>query len=72
MINLHQKYNHYLHSDRLLDAHDVHERVVSYGWTDNGVSLTGYYVLTEDHALYYDLQEQLIEKVKRCPTGTRA
>ncbi len=59
MINLHQKYNHYLHTDRLLDTADVHERVVSYGWTDDGKDLTGYYVLTECHALYYDLKEQL-------------
>ena len=72
MINLHQKYNHYLHTDKLLDCAEVYERVISYGWTDDGESLTGYYVLTEGHALYYDLKEQLIEKVKRCPTGTRA
>ena len=72
MINLHQKYNHYLHTDRFLDTADVHERVISYGWTDDGKDLTGYYVLTEYHALYYDLREQLIKKVKRCPTGTRS
>ena len=51
MVNLHQKYNHYLNTDRLLDCADVHERLISYGWTDDGVSLTGYYVLTEHHAL---------------------
>ena len=72
MINLHQKYNHYLHTDKLLDTADVHERIISYGWTDDGKDLTGYYVLTESHALYYDLKEQLIKKVKRCPTGTRS
>ena len=72
MINLHQKYNHYLNTNRLRGCAEGNERVVSYGWTDNGKDLTGYYVLTETHALYYNLQEQLIEKVKRCPTGTRA
>ena len=71
MVNLHQKYNHYLNTDRLLDCADVHERLISYGWTDDGVSLTGYYVLTECHELHYDLSEQLIKKVNRCPTGTR-
>ena len=41
MINLHQKYNHYFTLDSCLDTADVHERVISYGWTDDGKDLTG-------------------------------
>jgi len=63
MKNLHQTYGHYLHTDKLLDDHDINERVLSYGWTDDGEKLTGYYVLTEHHHLYYNLQDQLVEKV---------
>jgi hypothetical protein len=71
MINLHQKYNHYLKTDKILDEGGVHEKVITYGWTDDGKELTGYYVLTECHALYYNLKEELIDKENRCPTGTR-
>jgi hypothetical protein len=54
MINLHQLFNHYLNTDRKLDLRGVDERLIAYGWTDDGVDLTGYYILTERHALYYD------------------
>ena len=58
MINLHQKFNHYLHTEKKLDAQDVNERVISYGWTDNGQDLTGYYVYTENHKLFFDLKDR--------------
>ena len=67
MKNLHQRYNHYLNTDRLLDD-QTPERVVGYGWTDDGVSIDGYYVLTEGHILYYTLQDQLISKQSRTVT----
>ena len=69
MKNLHQTYGHYLHTDKLLDDHDINERVLSYGWSDDGSKLIGYYVLTERHHLYYNLNDQLIEKV---PSGQLA
>jgi hypothetical protein len=56
MVNLHQRYNHYLHSERKHDK--VNEKVIGYGWTDDGQDLTGYYVLTEKYKLFYNLQEQ--------------
>lgn len=62
MINLHQKYNHYLHTDKKLDSHDINERIISYGWTDNGKELTGYYVQTESYRLYYNFNEELTSK----------
>ena len=65
MINLHQKYNHYLHTDKILDDHDIHERIISYGWRDDGETVIGYYVLTENHILHYDLKERLLETKKR-------
>lgn len=62
MINLHQRFNHYLHTDRKIDLQDVNERVTSYGWVDNGKDLIGYYVITENHKLYYDLKENFLRK----------
>ena len=71
MKNLHQTYGHYLHTDKLLDDHDINERVLSYGWTDDGEKLTGYYVLTEHHHLYFNLKDQLVEKVPSESTAGR-
>ena len=64
-INLHQKYNHYLNTDKKLDLQDVDEKIISYGWTDDGKDLTGYYVITENHVLFYDLKDQFVSKEKR-------
>ena len=65
MINLHQRFNHYLNTDKKLDLRDVNERVISYGWLDNGTDLTGYYVLTENYELVYDLNDRFQYKVPR-------
>jgi|TARA_B100000085_G_scaffold237883_1_gene227132 hypothetical protein len=65
MINLHQKFNHYLHTDKKLDLDDVNEKVISYGWVDDGSELTGYYVLTENYELVYDMKDKFRHKVPR-------
>ena len=58
MINLHQRFNHYLHTNKKIDLQDINERIISYGWTDDGSDLTGYYVQTENYRLYYNLKEE--------------
>tara|TARA_R100000005_G_scaffold80844_1_gene48131 strand:- start:23 stop:262 length:240 start_codon:yes stop_codon:yes gene_type:complete len=65
MINLHQLFNHYLHTDKKLDLQDVNERLISYGWVDDGKNLTGYYVLTENFELIYNLKGEFQYKVPR-------
>ena len=42
------------------------EKVKAYGWTDDGLTIDGYYVLTENYKLYYNLEEQFthMEDVK--------
>lgn len=70
MINLHQLYNHYLHTDKKHEL--VDERIISYGWCDNGKDLTGYYVLTENHELLYTMKGNLVKKLDRKPENTRA
>ena len=37
MINLHRLYNHYLNTDKKHDL--VDERIISYGWRDDGEKL---------------------------------
>ena len=70
MINLHQLYNHYLNTDKKHDL--VNEKIVSYGWCDNGKDLTGYYVLTENHELLYTMDGYLDKKMSRKSENTRA
>ena len=33
----------------------VEERVKAYGWRDDGASIVGYYVTTENYQLQYDM-----------------
>ena len=57
MINLHERYGHYLNSNR---KHEITgERVLGYGWEDNGKEICGYYVLTEKHRMLFDLSGAL-------------
>lgn len=65
VINLHQKFNHYLHTEKTLDLQDVNEKVIGYGWTDDGSDLTGYYILTENHVLYYNMDDQFVSIIDR-------
>jgi hypothetical protein len=65
VINLHQKFNHYLHTEKTLDLQDVNEKVIGYGWTDDGSNLTGYYILTENHVLYYDMEDNFVSIIDR-------
>ena len=62
MINLHQHFNHYLGTDRKLDLQDINERVRGYGWTDDGSNITGYYLLTENHKMYYNMKQEFLYK----------
>ena len=65
MINLHQRYNHYLNTDKKIYCADVNECLISYGWVDDGKELIGFYVLTENFELVYNLDGQLKHKVPR-------
>ena len=65
MINLHERFNHYLNTNRLIDLQNVNERLISYGWVDDGRDLTGYYLLTEKYELVYNMKDEFRHKVPR-------
>jgi len=65
MINLHERFNHYLNTNRLIDVQDVNEKLISYGWVDDGKDLTGYYLLTENYELVYNMKDEFRHKVPR-------
>jgi hypothetical protein len=65
MINLDARYHEYLHSNKCFTINGVCEKVVAYGWTDDGVTIDGYYVLTKNYKLQYNMKEQCISMQQR-------
>ena len=58
MINLDTRYHDYLHTNKCFNIDGKCEKVVGYGWTDDGKDITGYYVLTKNYKLHYNLKEE--------------
>ena len=56
MINLDERYHDYLDGSKKLRIDGGEERVTSYGFTDNGSDIDGYYLTTENYQLKYNLQ----------------
>ena len=62
MINLDQKYESYVRNGtKKLRIDGVEERVRSYGYTDDGKDIDGYYLVTDNYTLYYNTNEQFIK-----------
>tara|TARA_Y100001970_G_scaffold122072_1_gene151325 strand:+ start:1079 stop:1306 length:228 start_codon:yes stop_codon:yes gene_type:complete len=55
MINLDKRYQSYLHGDKKLRIDGIEEKVIGYGYTDNGSDIDGYYLTTENYQLYYNM-----------------
>ena len=56
MINLDEKYQSYLDGGKKLRIDGIEERVIAYGYTDDGSSIDGYYLTTENYRLNYTLE----------------
>ena len=56
MFNLDERYQSYLTGEKELRIDGIEERVVAYGYTDDGSDIDGYYLTTENFHLKYDLQ----------------
>ena len=56
MINLDEKYHSYLEGTKKLRIDGIEEKVVAYGYTDNGSNIDGYYLTTPNYRLKYTLQ----------------
>ena len=54
MINLDARYESYLHTKKCFNINGQCENVIGYGWTDDGLTIDGYYVLTKNYKLYYN------------------
>jgi hypothetical protein len=58
MINLDERYHSYLSGQKKFRIDNVEECVKGYGFECDGSSIIGYYVLTENYRLSYNLKEQ--------------
>ena len=56
MINLDEKYHSYLKGTKKLRIDGIEEKVVAYGYTDNGSNIDGYYLTTPNYRLKYTLK----------------
>jgi len=65
MINLDARYESYLHSNKCFTIDGACEKVIAYGWTDDGSTIDGYYVLTNNYKLQYNMKEQCISMQQR-------
>jgi hypothetical protein len=63
MLNLDERYHSYLHGDKKMRIDGVGEKVTAYGYRDDGSSIIGHYVITENYKLYYDM-EGAFERMK--------
>ncbi len=60
MINLDRRYESYLRGTKKLRIDGIEECVKAYGYTDDGKSITGYYVITENHKLFFNNDAQFL------------
>ena len=56
MINLDEKYHSYLRGEKTLRIDGIDEKIVGYGYTDDGSTIDGYYLTTANYQLKYNLE----------------
>ena len=56
MFNLDERYQSYLNGKKKLRIDGIEERVVAYGYTDDGSDIDGYYLTTKNYQLKYNLK----------------
>ena len=54
MFNLDERYHSYLKGEKKLRIDGVEEKVIGYGYTDDGKDINGYYLTTENYQLKYN------------------
>ena len=60
MFNLDERYHSYLTGEKKVRIDGVEEKVIGYGYTDNGKDIDGYYLITDNYTLFYNKQEQFL------------
>tara|TARA_Y200000002_G_scaffold699_2_gene735 strand:- start:13195 stop:13410 length:216 start_codon:yes stop_codon:yes gene_type:complete len=65
MVNLDERYHDYLMGDKKIRLDGISERLIAYGWHCDGNEIKGYYLTTENHKLFFDLDQVFRYKEKR-------
>ena len=60
MINLDEKYHSYFRGEKTLRIDGINEKIVAYGYTDDGSSIDGYYLTTENYQLKYNMEGKFL------------
>ena len=61
MINLDERYHSYLEGKKKMRIDGIDEKVINYGYNCNGNEIIGYYVITENYKLYYNMNSQFMK-----------
>ena len=61
MINLDERYHSYLDGSKKLRIDGAEERVANYGYHCDGNDIVGYYVVTENYKLYYNMDSLFLK-----------
>jgi hypothetical protein len=61
MINLDERYHSYLDGSKKMRIDGVEEKVKNYGYHCDGNDIVGYYVVTENYKLFYNLNSQFLK-----------
>tara|TARA_B100000927_G_scaffold112801_1_gene91078 strand:+ start:186 stop:407 length:222 start_codon:yes stop_codon:yes gene_type:complete len=61
MINLDERYHSYLDGKKRMRIDGIEEKVTNYGYNCDGSDIVGYYVVTENYKLYYNMNSQFIK-----------
>lgn len=64
MINLDERYHSYLHSNKSFCIDGICERVRSYGFRCDETTIVGYYVVTDNWVMNYNLKEEFVSRQK--------
>ena len=61
MINLDERYQSYLKGNKKMRIYGIGEKVKAYGWRDDGKTIIGHYVITENYKLHYNMDAQFVK-----------
>ena len=58
MINLDERYLSYIDGSKKFRIDNKEEQVEAYGWNCDGNDIVGYYVLSQNYLLNYNMKEE--------------
>ena len=62
MLNLDERYHSYLDGSKKMRIDGEEEKVIAYGWHCQDGDIKGHYVTTENHKLYYNMNQEFVRK----------